>query len=431
MSQTDSPLGTAPVGKLVLQLAIPAMLAQFVNILYSVVDRMYVGHIAGAGDAALAGVGVCAPVVTMITAIGALIGFGGGPLMSIRMGRRDMDGARQIITNSFYLLLALSVLATVPLLIFKRQILFAFGCSEVLWDYAQAYFTTYVSGTAMRSVMLGAAVNIALDPVFIFALHMGVRGAALATVLSQACSTVYILRFLFSDRAAVRITRQPVNFGWMRRIVQVGLSPALIIALDNVLLISINVMLRKYGGADSDMLIACAAIMQSFMLVITMPLGGMTAGTQSILGYNYGACDEKRVMKAFRCIVLLCLVFCGIMFLLAQTVSGAFVKIFTKDPAYIDMAAYMIRTYSLGVLGLTIQYPFVDGMTGMGLVKWGLTFSMLRKGIFLISVFVLPPIFGATAVMFSEPLSDVVSAVFSGCAAMFLLPKLVAKQCCK
>lgn len=452
MSQTDSPLGTAPVGKLVLQLAIPAMLAQFVNILYSVVDRMYVGHIAGAGDAALAGVGVCAPVVTMITAIGALIGFGGGPLMSIRMGRRDMDGARQIITNSFYLLLALSVLATVPLLIFKRQILFTFGCSELLWDYAQAYFTTYVSGTvfallsyglnqitmsqgfsgtAMRSVMLGAAVNIALDPVFIFALHMGVRGAALATVLSQACSTVYILRFLMSDRAAVRITRQPVNFGWMRRIVQVGLSPALIIALDNVLLISINVMLRKYGGADSDMLIACAAIMQSFMLVITMPLGGITAGTQSILGYNYGACDEKRVMKAFRCIVLLCLVFCGIMFLLAQTVSGAFVKIFTKDPAYIDMAAYMIRTYSLGVLGLTIQYPFVDGMTGMGLVEWGLTFSMLRKGIFLVSVFVLPPIFGATAVMFSEPLSDVVSAVFSGCAAMFLLPKLVAKQCCK
>ena len=381
MSQTDSPLGTAPVGKLVLQLAIPAMLAQFVNILYSVVDRMYVGHIAGAGDAALAGVGVCAPVVTMITAIGALIGFGGGPLMSIRMGRRDMDGARQIITNSFYLLLALSVLATVPLLIFKRQILFAFGCSEVLWDYAQAYFTTYVSGTvfallsyglnqitmsqgfsgtAMRSVMLGATVNIALDPVFIFALDMGVRGAALATVLSQACSTAYIRRFLMSDRAAVRITRQ-----------------------------------------------------------------------QAILGYNYGACDEKRVMKAFRCIVLLCLVFCGIMFLLAQTVSGAFVKIFTKDPAYIDMAAYMIRTYSLGVLGLTIQYPFVDGMTGMGLVKWGLTFSMLRKGIFLVSVFVLPPIFGATAVMFSEPLSDVVSAVFSGCAAMFLLPKLVAKQCCK
>ena len=439
MTHQDSPLGTAPVGKLVLQLAIPAMLAQFVNILYSVVDRMYVGHIANAGDAALAGVGVCAPVVTMITAIGALIGFGGGPLMSIRMGRRDTDGARQIVANSFYLLLALSVMATVPLLVFRRQILFTFGCSEALWEYAEAYFTTYVSGTvfavmsyglnqitmsqgfasmAMRSVMLGAAVNIALDPVFIFVLNMGVRGAALATVLSQICSTAYILRFLLGGKAAVGITRQPVNPGWMRRIVQVGLSPALIIALDNVLLISVNIMLRRYGGADSDMLIACAAVMQSFMLIITMPLGGITAGTQSILGYNYGAGG----------IILLCVVFCGLMFVLAQTVSGSFVRIFTRAPAYIDMASYMIRTYSLGVLGLAIQYPAVDGMTGMGLIRWGLAFSMLRKGLFLVCVFVLPPLFGATAVMFSEPISDITAAVVSACGLAYVLPRLLRRQ---
>ena len=445
MSQTDSPLGTAPVGKLVLQLAIPAMLAQFVNILYSVVDRMYVGHIANAGDAALAGVGVCAPVVTMITALGALIGFGGGPLMSIRMGRRDMDGARQIVANSFYLLLALSVIATVPLLVFRRQILFTFGCSEALWEYAEAYFTTYVSGTvfavmsyglnqitmsqgfastAMRSVMLGAAVNIALDPVFIFALILGVR----ATVLSQISSTAYILRFLLGGKAAVGSTRQPVNPGWMRRIVQVGLSPALIIALDNVLLISVNIMLRRYGGADSDMLIACAAVMQSFMLIITMPLGGITAGTQSILGYNYGAGNTKRILQAFRSIILLCLVFCGVMFAIAQTVSGSFVRIFTKDPAYIDMASYMIRTYSLGVLGLAVQYPAVDGMTGMGLIRWGLTFSMLRKGLFLVCVFVLPPLFGATAVMFSEPISDITAAVVSACGLAYVLPRLLRRQ---
>ena len=305
MQQVETPLGTAPEGKLVLQLAIPAMLAQFVNILYSVVDRMYVGHIAEVGADALAGVGVCAPVVTMITAFAALVGFGGGPLLSPRMGRRDMDGARQVVANSFYLLLALSVLVTIPVLVFRRPILFAFGASEQLWPYAEAYFTTYVlgtvfallssgmnqivmsqgfSGTAMRSVMLGAAVNIVLDPVFIFLLDMGVQGAALATVLSQVCSTAYTLRFLFSDRALVGITRQPLNAGWLRRIVQAGLSPALIIALDNVLLIAVNVMLRKYGGADSDMLIACAAILQSFMLIITMPLGGITAGTQSILG---------------------------------------------------------------------------------------------------------------------------------------------------
>ena len=445
----DSPLGTAPVGTLVLRLAIPAMLAQFVNILYSVVDRMYVGHIAGAGDAALAGVGVCAPVVTMITAIGALIGFGGGPLMSLRMGRRDMEGARQIMSNSFSMLLLLGVLSTVPLLLFRRQILFTFGCSEALWEYANAYYTTYIAGTvfallsygmnqltmsqgfssvAMRSVMLGAIANITLDPVFILGCKMGVRGAALATVISQICSTVYILRFLFSGKATVSISRQPLNFGWIRRIVQIGLSPALIIALDNVMLISVNVVLRKYGGVESDMLIACAAIMQSFMLIITMPLGGITAGTQSILGYSYGAGNTKRVIQAYKRIVLLCLVFCGVMLLISQTVSGSFVKIFTKDPAYIETATYMIRVYALGALGLAIQYSFVDGMIGMGMVRWGLASTMLRKAIFLTLVFVLPMFFGARAVVYAEPISDIVPAICSASTAVWLLPRLMRKR---
>lgn len=449
MKQTETMLGTAPVGKLVLQLAIPAMLAQFVNILYSVVDRMYVGNIAEVGADALAGVGVCAPVVTMITAFGVLVGFGGGPLMSIRMGRRDMDDARQIVANSFYMLLVLAVLVTIPVLALRRPILFAFGASEQLWPYAEAYFTTYVlgtvfallstgmnqivmsqgfSGTAMRSVMLGAAVNIVLDPVFIFLLNMGVRGAALATVLSQVCSTAYTLRFLFSDRALVGITKQKVSAGWIRRIIQVGLSPALIIALDNVLLISVNVMLRKYGGADSDMLIACAAILQSFMLIITMPLGGITAGTQSILGYNYGAGDTKRVMRAEKYIVLLCFVFTAVMFLIAQTVSGYFVRIFTSDPAHIEMATWMIRTYTLGVLGLAIQYPFVDGMTGMGLVKWGLASSMFRKTVFFAGVFILPAVFGATALLYAEPISDLLSASISIVAYILLFPRLMRRR---
>ena len=447
--QLDSPLGTAPEGRLVLQLAIPAMLAQFVNILYRVVDRMYVGHIAEVGAEALAGVGVCAPVVTMITAFAALVGFGGGPLMSIRMGRQDLEGARQIVANSFYLLLALSVVVTVPVVVLRRPILFAFGASEQLWPYAEAYFTTYVlgtvfallsvglnqivmsqgfSGTAMRSVMLGAAVNIALDPVCIFALDMGVRGAAVATVLSQVCSAMYTLRFLFSRRALVGITNCPLHFGWIRRIFQVGLSPALIIALDNVLLISVNVMLRKYGGADSDMLIACAAILQSFMLIITMPLGGITAGTQSILGYNYGAGDTRRVMRAEKRIVLLCFIFTAVMFVIAQTMATPFVRIFTTDPVHIEQAAWMIRTYTLGVLGLAIQYPFVDGMTGMGLVRWGLTFSLLRKGIFFAGVYLLPALFSATTLLYAEPISDILSATVSGAAFILLFPRLMRRR---
>ena len=440
MQQAETPLGTAPEGKLVLQLAIPAMLAQFVNILYSVVDRMYVGHIAEVGADALAGVGVCAPVVTMITAFAALVGFGGGPLMSIRMGRRDMDGARQVVANSFYLLLALSVLVTIPVLVFRRPILFAFGASEQLWPYAEAYFTTYVlgtvfallssgmnqivmsqgfSGTAMRSVMLGAAVNILLDPVFIFLLDMGVQGAALATVLSQVCSTAYTLRFLFSDRALVGITRQPLNAGWLRRIVQVGLSPALIIALDNVLLIAVNVMLRKYGGADSDMLIACAAILQSFMLIITMPLSGITTGTQTILGYNLGARKPERIIRAEKNIVFLCLVFTTIMFVIAHTVPEYFVRIFTRDEEYVRVTVDAIRVYTLGVIPLAVQYTIVDGFTGMGFSVAAISLSTFRKAIFFLCVFCIPPIFGVEHVFYTEPVSDIVSVMLS--VAVFAL----------
>ena len=449
MQQDKTFLGTDPVGQLLRRLAIPTVIAQLVNMLYNIVDRIYIGHIPEVGSAALTGVGVCLPIILIVSAFACFTASGGAPRASIYMGRDDMDSAEKTLGGCFTLQIGISVVLTAALLLWGRDALLAFGASENTIGYAADYLHIYAFGTlfveltlgmnafitaqgfaktGMYTVLIGAAANIILDPVFIFALDMGVRGAALATVLSQVCSTAYILRFLLGGKAAVGITRQPVNPGWMRRIVQVGLSPALIIALDNVLLISVNVMLRKYGGADSDMLIACAAVMQSFMLIITMPLGGITAGTQSILGYNYGAGNTKRILQAFRSIILLCLVFCGVMFAIAQTVSGSFVQIFTKDPVYIDMASYMIRTYSLGVLGLAVQYPAVDGMTGMGLIRWGLTFSMLRKGLFLVCVFVLPPLFGATAVMFSEPVSDITAAVFSAGGLAFVLPKLMRKR---
>lgn len=449
MDEQESILGTAPVGKLVLQLAIPAMLAQFVNILYSVIDRIYVGHIAGVGEMALAGVGVCGPVVAMVTAFGAWVGFGGGPLMSIRMGRRDMDGARQVVSSSFWLLLALSALVTVPAFAFRRPILFAFGASEATYPFAGAYFSIYIVGTvfallasglnqiimsqgfagvAMRSVILGAAANIILDPVLIFGLHMGVRGAALATVLSQLCSSLYTLRFLFGKRALVGIRPREWSFGWTRRILQVGLSPALIIALDNVMLIAVNIMLQRHGGARSDSLIACAAILQSFMLIVTMPLGGITAGTQAILGYNYGAGRTGRVLSAEKRIMLLCLAFTGLMFLLARAVPGQFAQIFTGDPEYIEMSAWMIRTYTLGICGLCIQYPFVDGLTGMGLVKWGLCFSMFRKIVFMAGVFLLPALFSVEALFYAEPVSDAAAAAVSFAGFLLLLPRLLRKR---
>jgi len=447
--EQENLLGTQPVGRLVLKLAIPAMLAQFVNILYSVVDRIYVGHIAGVGDLALAGVGVCGPVVTMVTAFAALVGFGGGPLMSIRMGRRDMEGAKQVVASSFWLLMVLSVLVTVPAFLFRRPILFAFGASEAIYPYADAYFSIYILGTvfallsfglnqivmsqgfaavAMRSVILGAAINIALDPMLIFMCDWGVRGAALATVLSQICSSAYTLRFLFGKRATVPIAPREWSAGWMRRILQVGLSPALIIALDNVMLIAVNVMLRSCGGSQSDRLIACAAILQSFMLIVTMPLGGITAGTQAILGYNYGAGRTDRVMAAEKRIMLLCLAFTGVMFVVARVIPDQFARVFTDDPSSIEMTARMIRTYTLGICGLSIQYPFVDGLTGMGLVKWGLFFSMFRKIVFMTCVIVLPLAFTVEALFYAEPVSDILAMLLSGVGFLILLPRLMRKR---
>lgn len=444
--EQENLLGEAPVGRLVLRLALPTMLAQLINILYSVVDRVYVGNIAEVGELALAGVGVCGPIVTMISAFAAWVGFGGGPLMSIRMGRRDADGAKQVVASSFRLLVVLALAVTVPALLFRRQILFAFGASEQLYPYAEPYFLIYVAGSlfalvglglnqlimsqgfagvAMRAVILGAAMNIILDPILIFGCKMGVRGAALATVFSQVCTCLYTLRFLLGKRAAVPLCPRMWSFQWVRRILRVGVSPALIIALDNIMLIAVNVSLRRYGGAQGDMLIACAAILQSFMLVVTMPLAGITSGTQAILGFNYGSGRTDRVLKAERWIMLLGLVFMGIMFTLARLVPVQFAEIFTHEPEYLNTAAWMIRAYTLALFGLAVQYTVVDGLTAMGIVRWALTFSLVRKTIFLISVFALPAAFGVNALFYAEPVSTALSSSLSLIGFVILFPRLM------
>ena len=442
-------LGSDNIKGLVWTLAVPSMLSQLVSVLYSIVDRMYIGNIPSNGTQALAGVGVCGPIVTLISSFAFLVGIGGAPLVSINLGEKNIDAAKKVIANCFVYILALAVPVTVLAYIFRRPILLTFGATEAVYPYAETYFSLYLIGTVfaltatgmnqfiitqghsrsgMFSVLIGAIINIVLDPVFIFALHMGVAGAAIATVISQVASCAFVLCVLFGKHIEVPITFGGYDLKVIGRVTSIGMSAFLIILFDNVMLISLNMMLQRYGGDNSDMLLTCNTIVQSFELLITMPLGGITAGTQSILGYNYGAGNTKRIMQAFRGIILLCVVFCGLMFVLAQTVSGSFVRIFTRDPAYIEMASYMIRTYSLGVLGLAIQYPAVDGMTGMGLIRWGLTFSMLRKGLFLVCVFVLPPLFGATAVMFSEPISDITAAVVSACGLAYVLPRLLRRQ---
>ena len=421
------------------------MLAQFVSVFYSIVDRMYIGNIPEIGGIALAGVGVCGPIVTVVGAFAFLVGVGGAPLMSIKLGEQDREAAERILANCFLMLLILSVVLTAASLLLRERLLMWFGASAATFSYADDYITVYLMGTVfallssglsqfivcqgfandgMRSVLLGAVLNIALDPVFIFLLDMGVRGAALATVLSQMASCAYVLLFLFGRRPPVRITFGGYRLKTVRSVLTVGLTSFVIIAMDNVMIIAMNALLQRYGGAgEGDMLVTCATIMQSFMLMVTMPLGGITGGTQSILGFNYGARRPDRVLEAQKYIVLLCLLFTTVFFLVAQLIPQVFVLIFTRDPAYVAMASRAIRIFTLGIIPLGVQYTIVDGFTGMGVVRASLPLSFWRKGLYFISLFVLPALFGAQAVFFTGPIAD-----FGGTAVSVTVYLLTIKR---
>lgn len=448
--QLENNLGKDNIKTLVVRLAIPSMLAQFVSVFYSIVDRMYIGNISGVGELALAGVGICGPIVTLVSSFSALTGFGGAPLLAIRMGEKNMDGARKVLANSFMMLLTLGIFLTGASLLIKDKLLMWFGASEATFPYANQYITIYLCGTifaliaagmnqfiicqgfakiGMKSVMLGAIVNLVLDPVFIFGCRMGVSGAALATVLAQACSAIYILFVLFGKKVPVKITFSGFDWGICRRILALGFSPFIIIALDNVLIITMNTVLQSYGGPErGDMMVTCGTIMQSFMLMVTMPLGGITAGTQSILGYNYGSRQVNRVRQAEKEILKITVIFTAVMFLFSQTASRFFVLIFTRNPEYIAMSIKAIRISTLMIIPLAFQYTVVDGFTGMGIAKVAVSLSLFRKLLFFIAVTLLPRYFGVEAVFFTEPIIDIAAAVMSSTVYLMASGRILKKR---
>lgn len=448
--KVENNLDTDHIRELVWRLAFPSMLAQFVSVFYSIVDRMYIGNIAGTGEISLAGVGICGPVVTLISSVAFLVGVGGSPLMSIRMGEKNERAARQILGNCFLLLTVLSVVITAAALLLKDKLLMWFGASAATYPYANAYITIYLLGTVfallttgmnqfiicqgfaktgMKSVLLGAVLNIILDPVFIFVLDMGVEGAALATVISQIFSCFYVLRFLFGDKPMVKITFGGYDLQLMKHIMTVGLSPFLIIAFDNILIISLNTVIQRYGGeGQGDMLLTCMTIVQSFMLMVTMPLGGITSGTQTILGYNYGAGRPDRIKKAQLHIGAMGFVFTAVMFLLANTASQLFVRIFTQKEAYVDLSVWAIRIYTMGIIPLALQYTVVDGFTGMGIAPLAITLSMFRKVLFLAGAVLIPAWFGIENIFYTEPISDLVSAVVSVTVYILVIDKVMKKR---
>ena len=437
-------LGSGRIGVLVGRIALPSMLAQFISVLYSIVDRIFIGQIPGEGALALAGAGVCGPVVTMVGSVAFLVGVGGAPLLSIKRGEGDDDAARGILANCFLMLCVFSVALPAAILPFREPMLRLFGASDATYPYAEAYFTLYLLGTpfallasglnqfivcqgfaadGMKSVVLGAVLNIVLDPVFIFAFGLGVRGAAIATVLSQLASCVYAVRFLLGKKPPIRITRGGYSAAVMRRVLTLGFSPFIIIALDNVMIIAMNAVLQHYGGAArGDALVTCATIAQSFMLVVTMPLGGITGGTQSILSYNYGAYRTERVRQAQKYIFGLGLVFTAVMTLAARLAGPLFVRLFGASDATYSYAEAYFTLYLLGTpfallaSGLN-QFIVCQGFAtdGMKSVALGAVLNIVLDPVFIFAFGL-----GVRGAAIATVLSQLASCVY---AVRFLLGK--------
>ncbi len=445
----ENDLGRDDIKRLVFRIALPSMLAQFVSVFYSIVDRMYIGNIPSVGSTALAGVGVCGPVVTMVGSLAFLVGVGGAPLMSMKMGEGNQDQAKKILANAFLMLILFSVLAVAVVFPLREPMLRMFGASETTYIYADTYFSIYLSGTVfalmstgmnqfiicqgfartgMISVLIGAVLNILLDPVFIFLFDMGVAGAAVATVLSQVASCAYVLLFLFGRKVPIRISFGGYDPGIMKKILCIGFTPFVIIAIDNVMIIAMNAVLQNYGGpAEGDLLVTCATIVQSFMLIVTMPLGGITGGTQTILAFNYGAHRPDRVKKAQRYIFILAVGYTTLLFILARTAGPLFVRLFTSDSVLAAEAFQFIRICTLAVIPLGVQYVIVDGFTGIGQVRLSLPLSFFRKLVYFVSLFVLPALWGARTAFYAEPLSDLFGPLASVIVYSVAMKKILKK----
>lgn len=337
-----------------------------------------------------------------------------------------------VLNNGFLILLILSAVLTSLFLLSKNSLLMWFRASETTFSYANIYVTIYTAGTffalisggmnsfliaqgfsglGMATVVIGAVLNILLDPLFIFVLHMGVTGAAIATVISQIISCLFVLGCLFSKRMPVRLGWGDFHLHVMKRIISFGFSPFLILASDSILLIVLNTVLQRYGGpGEGDTLVTCATIVQSYLLLITMPMGGITLRSQPVVSFNYGKGDVQRIKKAILYITGLCVSFCILMTVVTWTISPVYVRLFTEDPEILHRSVTYIKRFTFMIIPLAVQYPLVDETTALGKVKLALFCSAFRKFIFLAGLIFLPALFTADAAFFSEPVADVVSA---------------------
>ena len=443
-------LGSNKVLSTVLKLTIPSMIAQFINVLYSIVDRMYVGNIEGIGDTALAAVGVCAPLTTLLSSFAYLIGTGGAPLFAMALGEQREDAAKKILTNALYSLAAIALLVTALTFLFERPLLMTFGASEATYAYAKRYLLIYAagsifsitatglnqyiiaqgySGIGMTTTLVGAVANIALDPVFIFVFGMDTAGAAIATVLSQFFSFLFVIIFLRRKSTKIRLGFGKCEPKTVGRIVKLGISPFLIMATDSVIIIATNAVLQSRGGADGDMWITVSTVVQAFFTLITMPMMGISTGSQPVISYNYGAKNEKIIRRAEKYILGMCIIFTVIMTVVSVLFAKPFVSLFTETPAIAEKSVWGIRVFMIGVIPLAFQYAFVDGLTALGQPQYAIVLSLTRKlVVFLGCTFLFPLFWGVQAVFYAEPVADIAAAVLSTAVFLTVFPKILRRR---
>lgn len=437
MSEDRDFLGKEPLGKLLLRLAVPTVAAQLINMLYNIVDRIYIGHIPKVGALALTGVGVCMPLILIVSAFAALVGNGGAPRASIALGKGEKESAEKILGTCFTMQIVISLILTVVLLLWNRNFLLAFGASENTIEYGVSYMNIYSVGTifvqltlgmnffitaqgfaktGMLSVLIGAISNIVLDPILIFGFHMGVKGAALATIISQGLSCIWVLSFLFGKKTTLRIRRENMNLkpSMVLPILALGSSVFVMQSSESIISICFNSSLLKYGG---DIAVGAMTILTSVMQFAMLPLQGLGQGAQPIISYNYGARKKDRVKGAFKLLLKSSMVYAALLWIAVMLFPQLFAGMFTSDPALLEFTKTALRIYLAAMFIFGIQLACQLTFMSLGNAKASIVVAVMRKFVLLIPlIYIMPAILKnnqTMAVYLAEPIADILAVCFT------------------
>ena len=443
-------LGTEPIGKLLFKLAVPTVIAQIINMLYNIVDRIYIGHMPGDGSLALTGVGVCMPIILIVSAFAALVSSGGAPRASISMGQGKYDKAESILGECFFLQVIISVILTIVLLVFGRSFLLAFGASENTIGYATSYMRIYALGTifvqltlgmnafitaqgfaktGMLTVLIGAVCNIILDPIMIFVLNLGVSGAALATIISQGISTIWVLSFLKSNKSNVRLKKEYMKLekDVIVPCITLGLATFIMQASESIISVCFNSSLQRYGG---DIAVGAMTILSSVMQLAMLPMQGIGQGAQPIASYNFGAKNKERVKETFKLLLISSFSYSTLLWLFIMTCPKLFASIFSPDAVLIDYTANALRIYcaSLFLFGIQIACQMI--FVSIGNAVDSIIVAVLRKFVLLIPLIYIVPHFvsdATTGVFLAEPIADALAVAFTATLFFFEFRKALKK----